>query len=62
MDVALHVALHRLVLVGDEETDPGQVLQQDFLDVLVDAGPLILIGRRDPLLDELVDFRILNTP
>ena len=58
MVVALDVGLHRLVLVGDEEVDPGQVFEQDLLDLLVDLGPRRLVGLGDALVDQLVDLRV----
>ena len=44
---AIDVLLDRLVLVCDEEVDPGQILEQDLLDLLV-ISARFLIGLRDP--------------
>ena len=58
VDVALDVVLHGLVLIGDEEIDPGKILQQQCLDLLVDSSPLLLIGDGDALVDQLIDRRV----
>src|SRR5687768_4935998 len=58
VDVALDVILHGLVLVGDEESDPGEILQQQRLDLLIDARSLHLVGDGDPLVNQLVDLRV----
>src|SRR5215203_2273268 len=56
--VALDVGLHRFVLVGDEEADPGEVLEENGLDLLVDLGPSGLVGLLDALVDQCIDLGV----
>src|SRR5688500_7398696 len=58
VDVALDVRLHRLVLVRDEEVDPGQVLEQDVLNLLINPRPRLLVRLLHALGDQLIDLRI----
>src|SRR5687768_13085649 len=58
VDVALDVVLYGFELVGYEEADPGEILQQQRLDLLIDTRSLLLVGNGDALVNQLVHLRV----
>src|SRR6476646_4949787 len=62
-----HLLRHALDALGveggrlqDQDVEKRHVLRDDLLDLLVDGDPLLLVHLGEPLLEELIDLRILD--